>query len=756
VKVLDFGLAKAFEGEGGRPDLTASPTLSLAATQQGVILGTAAYMSPEQASGAPTDRRADIWSFGVVFFEMLTGRQLFSGKTVSHVLADLLRSEPDWKALPPNLHSRLRLLLERCLEKEPRDRQHDIADVRVDLERVLAAPGGVLEKPIAQREAPAAARRMWPLAVAAVLAALAAGVAGWLLKPAAPAEVVRFQSELPGTSDFRLLNFPVVALTADGRRVVQNTSAGLYLLSVDQLEGRLISGTERTIANVMFSPDGEWFGYLDGQTTQLVKLPVGGGGSVPLTSVDGNTFTGASWTDDDWILFANDRTVRRVSANGGTPEVLFEVPAGQASLPQLLPDGRTVLFTLGAAGAEPQTVIWPIGADEPEASFPGSWARYLRSGHLVYAVGGSLFARRFDLSSRALVGGPVPVVEGVATGAGPQFDVSVSGALVYLPTGTGGAENRGLAVVTPDGRRDRLEGIPLGPYSSPRVSPDGTRVVLQTTEDVPLTTSTARLWVYDLSGDTALRPLTQSGKNFHPIWTPDSRRITFASDRDGQAGIYWQAADGSGVPERLTTADEGTEHWPDSWSPDGRTLAYQVVTGGDYDIWTLSLDSPDAPKPFADGPARQHGAAFSPDGRWLAYGATEGSRQEQIYVRPFPPTGETYQITRESGAFAVWSPDGSALSYRRMATGTSGEAAPALMQVEIVAGDRFAWRNEQQLPFKEFLVFGGLRDYDVLPDGERFVMLFPPDQNAEGDAERPRITIVLNWVEELKARVGAD
>jgi serine/threonine-protein kinase len=627
VKVLDFGLAKAFEGErASDPNLTHSPTLSLAATQQGIILGTAAYMSPEQAKGQLTDRRTDVWAFGCVLYEMLAGRPAFGGEDVTTILARVVDREPDFATLPPRLHPKLFDLLGRCLQKDARRRYHDIADVRLDLEGILADPAGVFA-PAAATTGTAATgrtgRSMPAIGIAAVLAAVAAGTAAWYLKPAEPTQVVRFHSELPGTSTFRFLNYPVVAMSPDGRLAGYNTSAGIYLLSVDQPEGRLVPGTEGALANVMISTDGGWIGYADLARGQLVKVPVGGGGSVSVTTVQGNIFNGASWTDDGWILFAEGRTVKRVPENGGTPEVLFEVTTGQALLPRMLPDGNTLLFSQ-LTGTEMQTVVWSLGAEEPDVSFPGGWAQYMPSGYLVYGVDESLFARRFDLSARALAGGPISVVEDVSAGFGPQFDISASGSLVYIPAGSSGTGDRTLAVVAPDGREQVLEGIPPGAYSSPRVSPDGTRVVVQTTEDAPLTTNAARVWIYDLSGDTALRPLTQSGKNFHPIWTPDSQRVTFASDRDGPVSIYWQAADGSGVPERLTTAGDGTEHWPDLWSPDGRTLAYQVVSGADYDIWTLSLDSPDAPRPFAVGPARQHGAAFSPDGRWLALGTGTG------------------------------------------------------------------------------------------------------------------------------------
>jgi Tol biopolymer transport system component len=290
------------------------------------------------------------------------------------------------------------------------------------------------------------------------------------------------------------------------------------------------------------------------------------------------------------------------------------------------------------------------------------------------------------------------------------------------------------------------------------VSPDGKHLALQTTDGAPLNAQTARIWVYDLSGETALRPLTQAGKNIQPIWTPDGKRLTFYSDREGARGIYWQSADGTGVPERLTTANEGVENWPDSWSPDGRTLAYQVImpSSGMVDLWSLTLDKPKEPRPLFVKPERQHGAAFSPDGRWIAYGSTEGSPSaEQIYIEPFPPTGERHQLTRSSGAFPVWSRDGRSLFYRRNAQTATGEDTTEFVQVDIVNRAAFQWRNERRLPVGAFRIFGGIRDYDVFPDG-RFLMLFPTESRAARNAERRQINVVINWVEELRRRVPVE
>jgi serine/threonine-protein kinase len=760
VKVLDFGLAKLAEASGpgaqaSTPDLTHSPTLSLAATQQGIVLGTAAYMSPEQASGAPTDARADVWSFGVVFFEMLTGRQMFDGKTVSHILADVLRSDPDWSRLPPNLHPRLRMLLERCLEKEANNRAHHIADVRVDLRKVLTDPEGMFVQPSTGTAQGGRRSRLFAIAAAALVALIAA-TAAWTFKPAEPRHVIRLAHELSGNRTLRDPTLPAVAISPDGRRIVYNTNEGVYLLSTDALEARLIPGTEQqTITNVMFSPDGQWVAYVSATSNQLQKIPVTGGPPVTVLQAPGQVgeFRGASWTADDRFLMATGQTVLSVPAIGGAPQELFDtkqVIEGQPWFPELLPGGRAVLFTLDTPQGF-QVAVRSLDSAETKVLVPGTRPHYVPTGHIVYASQNSLFAQPFDLGTLATTGSRVPLVENVmaiATAqATPQYAISDSGSLIYVSGPS--TRERTLSVAGLDGITS-LD-VPPGLYSSPRLSPDGTRIAVQTTPGGFFNVPTGTIWVYDLRGQTAIRQLTQQGRNIHPIWTPDGKRVTFASDRGGPVSIYWQPADG-GTPERLTTAAEGTQHLPDSWSPDGRTLVYQVLSStATVDLWAMSLDARDKPTPVATGKGRNHGAVFSPDGRWLAYGSTEQSALEQIIVEPFPQTGVKHQITRTEGAFPVWSRDGRSLFFRRVSRGAEGTGT-LLVQVEIARGAAFAWRNERELPIKGFLVVGGLRDYDVMADGKHFVMVFPARPET-GEVPRPRINVVVNWIEELKASV---
>jgi len=759
VKVLDFGLAKVFERESsGAIDATHSPTLSMAATQAGVILGTAAYMSPEQAKGRPTDRRTDIWAFGCVLFEMLAGRQSFGAPDVTEVLAAVVRAEPDWKSLPKGLPPRLREVLERCLEKEQGRRFRDIGDVRADLERVVTQlRDGTVEGP-ATSAVHVRSRPPWQLAAAAVIVAVVAGAAAWVLKPAPVSEtlpVVRFEHLLEAARQFRNTELPVVAISPDGRHVVYNTNEGLFLRALDSRASRVVPGTENIggMTNVMYSPDGEWVGYWDGAANEFMKISVNGGIPVRVADADG-VLDGASWAPDDRILFATGQRVSIVSADGGEPETLFEVPTemGFPILPTLLPGGD-VLFSLFATPN--QIAVWSVESDEVHVLTAGSGATYVPTGHLVYGIDASLYAQPFDLDGLTLRGGPVPILDGVLTDIVSQYAVSGAGSLVYVPGDVQLTRELALGIVERDGTVSALD-MPPGAYSSPRASPDGERVAVQTTNATPYQSAIGTVWIYDLSGDTAMRPLAQGGANQHPIWTPDGERVTFGSDRDGTWGIYWQPADGSGVAERLTTAEPGARHWPESWSPDGRTLTYQVLTGDDLDVWTLSLDAPDRPTPLIDGNARQHGSILSPDGRWIAYGSTENLPAEQIFVQPFPPTGVEYQVTQDTAAFPVWAPDGSALSYRRAVSNAAGEQAAALFQVDVVRdGARFSWRNERRLPIGGFQAFGGLRDYDILPDG-RFLMVFPLRPAGSDELPPPRIDVVLNWFEELLARVPVD
>ena len=478
VKVLDFGLAKAFAGDGSGANLSQSPTLSMAATQQGTILGTAAYMSPEQASGLEVDKRSDIWAFGVVLFELLAGRGLFTGETAPHILASVLKTDPDWNSLPPNLHSRLRLLLERCLEKESKDRYGDISDARVDIQKVLSDPDGVIVQPVADiTQGPPKPMLRW-IAVTAVVSVVVAGLAGWYLKPSEPRPAIRFYHVLPEGQAFTGVGRPMLAVSPDGSEFLYNTNEGLYLRSMDELYARLV--TEENLRNPFFSSDGQWVGYWSFADSQLKKIAVTGGAAVTLCAAT-NPY-GASWGLDHTIVFGQPEGIMRVSANGGTPELLVATEQGeQVHGPQILPDEKSVLFTLTSATGqtrwdEAEVVVQSLETGERKVLVEvGSDGRYVPTGHLIYAFEDVLFAVPFDLASLEVTGGPVPIVEGVArananqTGTG-HFSFSTDGSLVHAVGGVGTSVNRILALVDQSGVAEPLKVPARAVFESPPVA----------------------------------------------------------------------------------------------------------------------------------------------------------------------------------------------------------------------------------------------------------------------------------------------
>ena len=644
VKILDFGLAKALEGETP-PDssLSQSPTLTAAATQAGVILGTASYMSPEQAKGGTIDKRTDVWAFGCVLYEMLTGRQVFAAEDVSTILARVLDREPDFTPLPANLHPKLRDMLRRCLQKDAKQRYHDIADVRLDIQETLADPSGVLVQPTGD-VVPAAPQSKLPWVAAIFVSILIAGIAAWNLKPETPSAVIRFSHVLPEGQQFTS-DRPFVALSPDGSRMVYVANQQLYLRVMDALDATPISGTDESPAAPFFSPDGQWIGYFSRDDLQLKKIAVSGGAPVTLSDAE-NPFGPPSWGIDDMIVWGQSEGIMRVSANGGTPELLIAGEAGpDLGFSQMLPDGESVLLSRGNRDSG-QAVVHSLESGEPKVLFDGVFPKYLFTGHIVYTVDDVLFAVPFDLDTLEVVGGPVAMVEGVRAGP-PQYAVSDSGSLVFVPGGAEPSGRRTLALVDRDGEVELLN-VPPKQYLSPRLSPDGQTLLVQSVED-----SGNVIWLYDLTGDRQIQQRTFEGNNERPVWTPDGQRITFSSDRDGTMSLYWMPADGSGVAERLTTAEEGTSHRMGSWSPDGKLLVFNVQgeLADDRDIWTLSVDDRETQSLYGAPGTAYGGAELSPNGEWLAYLSDSSTGTTDIYVEPFPPTGSRHRISQDGGFF---------------------------------------------------------------------------------------------------------
>jgi serine/threonine-protein kinase len=765
VKVLDFGLAKAFEGppEGGhnvrdgrsaglQPDLSLSPTITTPAmTQVGVILGTAAYMSPEQAKGRPADKRSDIWSFGCVLYEMLTGRRAFDGEDVGDTLASVIKSDPDWSLLSSSLPPAVRTLVERCLAKDRRKRIGDIAVAQFVLteQATLNAPAGTRGAFVTP---PPLWRRLAPIAAAVVLTGAIAGIVAWRFTPVEPRPVVQFAITV---SDEALTSGQPVAISPDGSQIVYAANLQLHLRSLADTNARPIAGTLNPAATSrfpVFSPDGRSVAFWSQGDRTIRKIPVTGGVSVPLCEVPFPM--GLSW-EGDWILFGHLGGISRVSANGGTPEVLATLKANEfGSTPRMLPGGRAVMFSVAQGNTSEfwdtaEIVAQDLASGERKVLVRGgSDARYLPTGHLVYAVSGVLRAMPFDLDGLNVTGGAVPIVIGVQrlstrivsglAAGNAYYSVSDTGSLIYVPGPVSPFARTGIALIERDGK-PKVMSLPPGTYGFPRVSPDGKRIVYGTDDG-----KEADVWVYELSGQAQPRRLTFGGGNRFPIWSADGERVAFQSDREGQRAIWWQRLDGTA--ERLTTPnDKDISHLPDSFAPDGRTLSYTERTATSSGLWTLSLTDKKATAFDASTANFAGRSSFSPDGRWLAYQSYDVGTAG-VLVQSFPPRGVPNQIAMRLTAtphHPFWSRDGKELFY------IPGPNQFAV--VRITTQPAFSVSNAELLPRGGFLEGGpdAVRNIDVLPDG-RFVGIVDLGQSESGEVSAPRINVVLNWFEQLK------
>ncbi len=748
VKVLDFGLAKALSpagGEGlGKGDAE-SPTMTMtaAATKMGVIMGTAAYMSPEQAKGRQVDKRADIWAFGVVLFEMLTGRQAFGGTDISETLAAVLRQEMDWTELPADTPHSIRRLLRRCLERDHRRRLPEIGTARLEIDEADAAPEAAAVAATASRAQPALWQRPVSIAAIALVALALGGLAVWTLGPPEPPPIVRMPIPLGADETFSNTGRHAVAISPDGTQIVYSANLGLSLRPVDQLEATPLAGTSEGVGggipgarNPFFSSDSQWIGYHVG--AQLKKVSIGGGAPVTLCECDAPW--GASWGADNTILFGRGPGgIWQVPGAGGTPERLIAVEEGElAHGPQMLPGGEWVLFTLRPAGTSvwdaAQIVVQSVTTGERQVLIEGGRdGRYLATGHLVYALNNVLFAVPLDLDARDVTGGPVSLVAGVQGASGgrtgaAQFSLAGNGSLVYIPGSAGGGQ---IELVWVDrAAQTQSVGADQLAYGRGRVSPDGTRVAVDTPgEDNP------DVWIYDLARETLTRLTFDEAVDVFPLWTPDGSRVVFQSLREG-GGLFWKAADGTGEVERLLESSDAPR--PYGWSADGR-LVFEQAPG---DIGVLTVDGDRTMELVLDTEFREAEPAISPDGRWIAYDSNE-SGQSEIYVRPFPDLDDgKWQVSAAGGFDPVWSPDGRELFFL-----SSSEFMVARVETE----PTFNAATPESLFIRTGFAASAGREYDIAPDGERFLFLRGQGgQVADGNLG---LVFVQNWFEELRARV---
>ena len=763
VKVLDFGLAKAFAGDAANDDPSNSPTLSAAATMQGVILGTAAYMSPEQARGKSVDKRTDIWAFGCVLYELLTGKQAFQGESTTEILATVLKEEPDWKTLPVSMPTKIRDLLRRCLQKDKSRRARDAGDVRMEIEEALAAPATAELTAVAEG-ATSLGRRTLVLSLATLLLGSAiTGMSIWNLKPPPappPRPESRFTITLPPGQQLAVPESgPAVALSPDGTHLAYVAREGLtdqvYLRAMDSLEARPIPGTQAatggtTQIDPFFSPDSQWLGFFAGG--KLKKVSVSGGAA--LTICDAVSSDGVSWGSQGMIAFAPGLIpfLQQVSDAGGAPQPLTRLQQGEVyhGWPDFLPGGKAVFFIVTPSGGNYRTnghiAIQSLGAAEHRSLIDGGvYPHYAPSGHLVYVQGETLMAVPFDPQRLAVTGAAVPMIEGVLQSIGngdAQYSFSATGSLVYVPGAIQSVQLK-LVWVNRNGSEQPVA-APAHAYLNPRISPDGRRVAVGIAEQE------RQVWLYDLSRETMTRFTFQGDNNVTPFWTPDGRRIVFISNKEGPRNLFWQLADGSGGLERLTTSQ--FIQIPGSWSPDGQLLAFSEVNGATgYDIWVLRVGDPSAAsgqvrkaQVFLQTKFNEAAPQFSPDGHWLAYVSDESGRKE-IYVQPYPGPGGKWQISTEGGVEPLWNRNGRELFYR------SGKK---MMAVEITTKPSFSAGRPKMLFEGQYQSLPTIStpNYDVSPDGQRFLMLKPSEQ---AQAAPTQINVVLNWFEELKRRVPA-
>jgi serine/threonine-protein kinase len=762
VKVLDFGLAKALEGETSEEELQNSPTLSAAATRAGVLLGTAAYMSPEQARGKRVDRRADIWAFGCVLYEMLTGQGAFAGETTSDILACVIRAEPDWSFLPASLPPAIRALLRRCLQKDPKQRLRDIGDARIAIEETLgdsSATGTLRVTPPTnafQRH-----RMLWIFAaVGLVLGTAIAGLIAWNLRPASVRPVVSrfsFVFTPPGdqpavSTGYPLTDYPVVALSRDGTDIAYVGRSGettqIFLRRLDRLDSQPLAGTVNA-TSPFFSPDGEWVAFFaDGK---LKKVSVHGGDATTLCDAPVNR--SGSWGPDNEIVFATIFSgVMRVSANGGPPETLNAPDGSKGELsyrwPEILPAGNAVMFVIAGAKdigffSESKIAVERLDTHERKIlPIQGTYPRYSPSGHLVFAREGRLFAARFDLKRLEVTGAPVPVLDGVKSilnSGAANFMISETGSLVYVPENSWRREG----LLTWVDRRNQFHELaaPARRYGSPHISPDGQRVAISV-----FSGGKTDVWVYEISYGRLTR-LTFDEGSATPVWSPDGKQIVFSTRRGSDTGrgaaIVSKAADGSGAEETLVSGESLIEI-PTSWSPDGNFLAFWNVGPEGRRIWMLPLRGDRKPQAFVQTRFNQQQARFSRDGNWVAYTSDESGRWE-VYVQPFPGPGGKWQISRDGGGWPVWSRDGRELFFI---------SSNQLMSVEVTTRPSFSAsvpRVVADAPPSLMPTFASSSVYDVSPDGQRF--LFVKANEEKGPLEEVRV--VLNWTEELKQVASA-
>jgi serine/threonine-protein kinase len=753
IKILDFGLAKLLqpsdEGSTGR----------IHDTEPGLIMGTVSYMSPEQVRGEPLDARSDIFSFGIILREMLTGHRPFRRATPADTMAAILKEDPSGD-FPATVSPELERIVSRCLEKSREARFQSARDLAFGLE-FLSRPGSAVQ-PVHQLARPGwSGQRALPWSVAG---ALAIGLmislvhsAPWRSRPSP--EPLRLVADLGADAPLAPLNVQygnAIELSPDGSTIAFDARPSaeappqLYIRNLNLTRAIALAGTEDAISP-FFSPDGRWIGFF--ANTRLKKVASTGG--APITLADALSSRGGTWAPDDTIVFQTDNTpgrpLSRVSAAGGKAEELTALADGEMTQvwPQILPRGRALIYTSSpVAGAYNDANVvarsWPGGS--PHVIQRGAYhARYLPSGHLIYIHNGTLFAAPFDPERLEITGPAVPVLEGVMSNAltgGAQFSVADNGTLVYLPGQSTGGGIR-LEWMDRMGRTTTLRAT-LANWFTPTFAPDGARLAMEIREG----TAQGDIWVYEPARDDMTRLTAGPAEDTRPIWTPDGRRIAFASDRGSPAtrNLYWEPADGSGEPERLTTSKNAQQ--PASWHPSGRFLAFEEmnpVTTMDIMILPFERDAPSGwkvgpAKAFVNSPKMEWDPSFSPDGRWLAYASSESPGRREVYVQPFPGPGARVQVSVGGGAMPIWSRRNPELLY--------GLDSQIMAVSYTTAGGTFRVGKPHVWSPGRYQTRGETRMFDLHPDGERVAVA--PAAESPTAGKQDRAVFVFNFFDELR------
>ena len=726
VKVLDFGLAT------NAPHSDTNGTASTL-TGAGTVIGTPAYMSPEQARGQRVDRRTDIWSFGCVLFELLSGRRAFDGATSSDVLVAVLEHDPDWSRLPLSTPEALRRLLDRCLTKDPRRRLRDIGDVVLELQDGTNGTG---------LPGMATARRWWPAAAAIVGAA--AGAAGWLAwgrTPVTPIEPTRFALSFPAEAPMSVIggiDLGHLAISPDGSRIVYPTPRGLAVKSRDRLDVTFIDLPGENANSPFFSPDGQWIAYTTSSTT-LRKVSVSGGASV-LVADTGNAAVGA-WGDSG-IVFADQRGLFRVAANGGRVQAVpLELgPNEQATLPDVLPGGRVALVTIISTKSNTPLRAATEASSRIDAAdletgarktivIGGGQPRYLASGHLAFGAGQTMRAVAFDPKTLQVRGTPAEVM---TDNGSAFFGASREGTIVFM-RGSDMGNMATLVWVDRIGHEEAL-GAPIREYVYPRLSPDGRRIALD------IGGPNRDIYVWDIARRVLQRLTTDPAEDAVMRWSPDGSRIVYANSRYGIPNVFWQRADGTGTAERMF--ESSSLNQPNTFTPDGGLLVSELVPGRGRGLIVATLRPPQTRRHLLDNAMT---GELSPNGQWLAYGSPQ-SGQLEVYVTSYPDARGRWQISTGGGRQPAWSRDGRELFYR--------DFSGALITVPVKTSPTFEAGPSRRL-FSDPAYHGAGsslsdRTYDVSLDGRRFVMIRNIDQPPRS------IAVVQHWFDELRRRVPVN